>query len=124
MLLKGEGEIKVIGSMQETATNRPWSCKEGDRHAIIGADSDLYLIALISCRQNVFITPDHAIPHRVTLSSLVSAFSREALALTWSKVLGPVQLSSGTVTRLGLDICLLAALASGNDYLPALQVGE
>ena len=122
-LIQGEGEIKAIASMQLTTPNSPWGCQDGDRHAIIGSDSDLYLVALISRHPNVFIAPDESIPRPVTATSRIPAFSREAVGGVWGRLLGLPQLTSAATTRLGLDVCLLAALASGNDYLPALQVG-
>ncbi|KAL6785192.1 XRN2 [Auxenochlorella protothecoides x Auxenochlorella symbiontica] len=110
--VQGEGELKLLAKLQDQGGGRG-APTPGDTHVILGGDSDLYLIALVAPRPSVFIAADADIPHLGAPADQLTVFSRAALANVW----GP----HADVARLGLDLCLLAVLTSGNDYLPAIQ---
>lgn len=112
LAIQGEGELKLLAKLQDQGGGRG-APTPGDTHVILGGDSDLYLIALVAPRPSVFIAADADIPHLGAPADQLTVFSRAALANVW----GP----HADVARLGLDLCLLAVLTSGNDYLPAIQ---
>ncbi|KAK2079950.1 hypothetical protein QBZ16_002345 [Prototheca wickerhamii] len=88
-----------------------------------------HLYVDLACTLHVIIrksTTEYQFHRRLhkRLDEYLEAFrprKRLAVGGVWGRLLGLPQLTSAATTRLGLDVCLLAALASGNDYLPALQ---
>lgn len=136
--LQGEGELKILsrllhaGQPGDGADGGPAGGAGGpgtvESHLVVGGDSDLLLMALISGQPNVWVLSDQegrgAAPELLARSS---AFSCNAVAAAWQRAAhlpeAPDQASASLLaSSLALDLALLAIMSSGNDYLPGMPV--
>jgi hypothetical protein len=115
--VKGEGELKILSRLLHAAAEDNGSNLSNQTHAVVGGDSDLLVMAIASGQRHVTLWDD--VPNRRHRSS--SAFDRNKLEAVWRAN----HLSEGAtqtdIANLGLDLALLAIIASGNDYLPGCQ---
>jgi XRN 5'-3' exonuclease N-terminus len=115
--VKGEGELKILSRLLHSAAEENGSTSSEQTHAVVGGDSDLLVMAIASGQRHVTLWDD--VPNRRHRST--SAFNRDKLEALWRKT----HLSEGAtqtdIANLGLDLALLAIIASGNDYLPGCQ---
>lgn len=130
--MKGEGELKILSRLLHSNTTNAShtitaSVLPGDSHVVVGADSDLTIMTLISGQTNVYVFDDNPRPgHKPADSrrrrrSKSTFFSRETLETIWRRDHLGADAPSWHVASLALDLALLSIIANGNDYLPACQ---
>ncbi|KAJ4459640.1 putative 5'-3' exoribonuclease 1 [Paratrimastix pyriformis] len=107
----GEGECKAIDLLLTCVQQHP-----SDTVALIGGDSDLYLLALAAGRSNVFVVRPAENKHERTSHFSIDKFL--GYLQTQSSVQTPVPSREAFNMRLDF-ICL--ALFQGNDYVPKLR---
>ncbi|KAG2491419.1 hypothetical protein HYH03_010208 [Edaphochlamys debaryana] len=116
----GEGEVKVLGRLA-----RPWFQDEpGDTHVILGDDADLILMALTSYKENLYVANSGLNDGR--LDARLPVFSVNLLHQQWAAgalrgLLAAGQPLQSALLNAKLDLTLIAILAKGNDYLPAVR---
>ncbi|KAG8470699.1 hypothetical protein KFE25_009120 [Diacronema lutheri] len=113
----GEGEVKCVEHLLDATEE----CTPAElTHVLHGSDSDLLLLALAAGVSRVSV----AAPVRLTGAPGVKraaprydVFSADACSAALHALLPP----NGPSGRRALDLVCVAILASGNDYMPALQ---
>lgn len=111
--VKGEGELKILSRLLHSTANTSSDASEEESHVIVGGDSDLLLMTMISGKRRVTLWDDA--PERQRRSHLdQKAFSRDALEATWRKESLGKDATQADVTTMALDLTLLAIMCSGN----------
>lgn len=99
----GEAELKLINQLQKNGQIIEYA---NDSHCIFSSDSDIYLIAAMSCVPNIYINNNKIV---YSISDLIQSIKQK---LHFSEV------NSG-INMISKDFGLLS-LFLGNDYLPKL----
>mmetsp|Transcript_22281 Transcript_22281/g.61820 ORF Transcript_22281/g.61820 Transcript_22281/m.61820 type:complete len:785 (-) Transcript_22281:252-2606(-) len=131
--VEGEGELKIIERLK---AKRP-CVGPGDTHMVVGGDSDLLLMTLLSCQQNVYVVNDDDALLRTVQGwkgddiileasqtrSILRAFSPDALRDTWttSERSAVLAQSPKAVEQLQLDFATIVTMSRANDYLPFIR---
>lgn len=107
--VKGEGELKIISRLIQSQDVE-------ERHAVIGADSDLLLMTMIASKPNVFVVDDlpkrkHAQAQKVKRHKI---FKADVLRQAWMDSLVAEDPSRQDSSSLARDLTLIAILSSGN----------
>ncbi|KAJ1633615.1 XRN 5'-3' exonuclease N-terminus-domain-containing protein [Pavlovales sp. CCMP2436] len=120
----GEGEVKCLSHLLELSRVQPARVGRPDTHVLHGSDSDLLLLALAAGERSISVlapvrTSSPAGAGRVRAKAKVrfELFSADACIAALAHMLP----ADGPTGRRALDLVCLAVLASGNDYMPALQ---
>jgi len=113
--VKGEGELKILSRLITAVAEG----REGESHAVIGGDSDLVVMSMISGRSKLVVCDDrppkerarggkgHRSPHVL--------FCRDALQAAWEKEGHlPQGASKEEFSALSLDLALLSIICNGN----------
>uniref|UniRef100_A0A061RAX5 5'-3' exoribonuclease 1 n=1 Tax=Tetraselmis sp. GSL018 TaxID=582737 RepID=A0A061RAX5_9CHLO len=127
--VEGEGELKIMDRIMA----RRDCVAPTDSHVIVGGDSDLMLMALLSEIPNVYVINDNSDEFAELWSASeakadklreeMEAFGVNELRAAWQ--LAPETRSfaktSEDLTQLVLDFATVVIAANGNDYLPAIR---
>ncbi|KAK9807716.1 hypothetical protein WJX72_007062 [[Myrmecia] bisecta] len=112
----GEGELKIMSRLL-----CPWAeVEEGDKHLIVGSDSDLILMSLISPADNIYLLME-----RPDGTNRFMCFAKAVLLRSWSGRLVPKGLTHQAAAQyldgVARDLAVLSIMGRSNDYLPPVR---
>ncbi|KAK9840629.1 hypothetical protein WJX81_005592 [Elliptochloris bilobata] len=115
--VQGEGEVKIMSRLLH-----PWAdVAPGDTHAVIADDSDCLLMAAMAATrhgQHVFVLAEPQQGRRIIFGP--DGAARGTAQLPFLSGGGNAE-SGSRFVGCATDLTVIAVLAAGNDYLPALK---
>ncbi|GMH35381.1 hypothetical protein BSKO_03249 [Bryopsis sp. KO-2023] len=118
--VKGEGEVKILSRLQRPLSN----VSPDDTHAMIGNDSDLFVMALLSEAKHLHVLSQILATVSMPKPEHVQIFSVDKLHEAWRKFGPPPEadrkLEAERLRGLKQDLAVTCILGRGNDYLPGV----